>query len=331
MTGRAGGRRVMPEEIAARMKGEGRVLLAVHENPDGDALGSIVATGLVMEQLGVPWTGFVPGHEPFPPELSFLPRLKDLVRGELPEPGDATLYTLDCASAARFGGEGVRARSWVNIDHHPDNPLYGDLNLVDANASSTTQILYSVVCAGHLPLNAEIGTCLYVGVVTDTGRFQFSNTTAQAHRMAADLQDVGVDVHEVYRQVYENVPIAKVRLNRRAFENLRLLLDGRLAVSVLSVKDFRETGAEPGYTEGVIDGIRTIAGVRVAALVREKLTPAGEPELRVSLRSTDGKINVSDIAHTWGGGGHVRAAGYTFHGQTEEAIAQLEREVAARQ
>jgi len=313
------------------MKGERRVLLAVHENPDGDALGSIVAAGLVMEQLGVAWTGFVPGREPFPPELTWLPRLGDLVRGELPEAGDATLYTLDCASAARFGGEGVGAQFWVNIDHHPDNPLYGDFNLVDAGASSTTQILHGVLRAADLPLNAEIGTCLYVGVVTDTGRFQFSNTTPQAHRMAADLQDLGVDVHEVYRHVYENVPIAKVRLNRRAFENLRLLLDGRLAVSVLSVKDFRETGAEPGYTEGVIDGIRTIAGVRVAALVRERLTPTGTPELRVSLRSTDGKIDVSDIAHTWGGGGHVRAAGYTFHGRTEEGIAQLEREVAARQ
>lgn len=331
MTAGTGGRRGTLQEVGARMKAEERVLLAVHENPDGDALGSILATGLVMEQLGVAWTGFVPGHEPFPPELSWLPRLSDLVRGELPEPADATLYTLDCASAARFGGEAVRVPFWVNIDHHPDNPLYGDLNLVDAAASSTTQILYSVFRAANLPLNAEIGTCLYVGVVTDTGRFQFSNTTAQAHRMTADLQDLGVDVHEVYRQVYENVPIAKVRLNRRAFENLRLLLDGRLAVSVLSVEDFRQTGAEPSYTEGVIDGIRTIAGVRVAALIREKHTPVGTTELRVSLRSTDGKINVSDIAHTWGGGGHVRAAGYTFHGQTDEAIAELEREVAARQ
>lgn len=330
MTGGTAGQRATPQEIGARMRGERRVLLAVHENPDGDALGSMAATGLVMEQLGVKWTGFVPGRDPFPPELSFLPRLKDLLRGDMPDCGDATLYTLDCASAARFGGEAVRSHHCVNIDHHPDNPLYGDLNLVDPSASSTSQILYEVFRAADIALNAHIGTCLYVGVVTDTGRFQFSNTTPGAHRMAADLQDAGVDVHEVYREVYENVPLAKLMLNRRAFENLRLLLDGRLAVSVLSVEDFRQTGAAPGYTEGVIDGIRTLAGVRVAALVREKLSPDGASELRVSLRSTDGRVDVSDIAHLWDGGGHVRASGYTYRGQTEDAIARLEDEVRAR-
>lgn len=327
----APGRRATPQEIGERMRAERQVLLAVHESPDGDALGSLIGTGLVMEGLGVSWTGFVPGEDPFPPEYWFLPRLQSILRGELPQLPDATLYTLDCASASRFGGDALRSRFCVNIDHHPDNPLYGDLNLVDVAASSTTQLLYEVFRAAGLPLDAQIGTCLYLGVVTDTGRFQFSNTTAGAHRLAADVMDLGVDVHEVYRQVYENVPLAKVMLNRRAFEKLRLLLDGALAVSVLSVEDFRETGAEPGYTEGVIDGLRTVAGVRVAALIREKLGRGGAPpELRVSLRSTDGKVDVSDIAHVWGGGGHIRASGYTFHGESEEAIRLLEREVRSR-
>lgn len=318
-----------PSEVAERLWQEREVLIAVHENPDGDALGSLAALGLVLDQLGCRWTGYVPGFAPLPPEYLFLPGVGNVLRGDLPRGLQATLYTLDCASSRRFGPEGLGEYFCVNIDHHPDNPRYGHLNLVDPSASSTTQVLYGLFRAGGFPISREVGTALYVGVVTDTGRFQFSNTTAEAHRMTADLQDLGVDVHDVYRKVYESTPVAKMMLTVRAFDRLRFLLDGALAVSVLRLEDFEQTAAEQSYTEGIIDGIRTVAGIRVAALFREQMGEDG-PEFRVSLRSTDGSIDVSEIAHLWGGGGHVRASGYTIKAGEEEAVAALEREVEAR-
>lgn len=318
-----------PEEIAARLRMEKRAVLAVHENPDGDALGSMSALGQVMEGLGCVWTGYVPGSAPLPPEYMFLSGVRGAARGELPVIPGATLYTLDCATATRFGPQGLRDYFCVNIDHHPDNPHYGHLNLVDAKASSTTQVLYGIFRAGGLPINVDVATALYVGLVTDTGRFQYSNTTAEAHRMTADLQDLGVDVHDVYRRVYESTPVSKMMLTVRAFDALQLLLDGLLAVSVLTREDFEETAAEQSHTEGIIDGIRTVAGIKVAALLREQQTDHGR-EFRVSLRSTDGTVDVSEVAHIWGGGGHVRAAGYTIQAGPEEAVAALEKEIGAR-
>lgn len=316
-------------DIAQRIRSERSAVVAVHENPDGDALGSLVALGLVFELLGCRWVGFVPGTSKLPPEYRFLPRLGRVCRGEPPAVNEATLYVLDCASPQRFGLSTLAGCFCVNIDHHPDNPRYGDLNLVNPKASSTSQILYEIFRAGGIPITREIGTALYVGLVTDTGRFQYSNTTPEAHRMTAHLQDRGVDVHDVYRRVYENTPVSKMMLTIRAYENLRLLADGLLAVSVLRRKDFEETAAEESFTEGIIDGIRTVAGIKVAALFRERPTNNGQ-EWRVSLRSTDGAVDVSEIAHIWGGGGHVRAAGYIVRADEEKAVAALEREVIAR-
>ncbi|NLE73293.1 MAG: bifunctional oligoribonuclease/PAP phosphatase NrnA [Actinobacteria bacterium] len=323
-----GGTVATPEEVAARLKDERKVLIAVHENPDGDALGSLSALGQVFDDLGCSWKGYVPGRAPLPSEYLFLPGLDRVARGELP-PSPGTLYTLDCASVERFGPEGLQSRFCVNIDHHPDNPHFGDVNLVDPTASSTTQVLYDVFRAGGFPITKAIGTALYVGIVTDTGRFQYSNTTAAAHRMAADLQDMGVDVHDVYRRVYESTPVSKMMLKIRAFETMRFLLDGALAVAVLRVQDFEDTAAQESHTEGIIDGIRTVAGIRVAALFREKLV-GGASEFRVSLRSTDGSVDVSEVAHIWGGGGHVRAAGYTIRADVEEAVAALKKEIETR-
>ena len=315
-------------EVAARLRGERKVLVAVHENPDGDALGSLAALGQVLDDLGCAWSAYVPGQAPLPPEYLFLPGLDRVVRGELP-PSSETLYTLDCASVERFGPRGVEGRFCVNIDHHPDNPRFGDVNLINPTASSTTQVLYDIFRAGGFTITQGIGTALYVGVVTDTGRFQYSNTTAAAHRMTADLQDLGVDVHDVYRRVYESTPVSKMMLTVRAFATMRFLLDGALAVAILRVQDFEETAAQESHTEGIIDGIRTVAGIRVAALFREKVVD-GASEFRLSLRSPDGSVDVSDVAHIWDGGGHVRAAGYTIRADAEEAVAALEKEIEAR-
>ena len=317
-------------DVAGRLRAEKRVLAISHEAPDGDALGCLSAFMLVCDQLGIACTACIPGESRFPPEYLFLPGLDDVVRGEVPpvEPG-TTVYFFDCASLLRSNSGGLPAGvTRVNIDHHQDNPGYGEVNLVDPGAPSTTAILHEVLRAGDIPIDAQVATALYVGLVTDTGRFQYSNTSPGAHRMAAELQEAGVDVVSVYRLVYESTPLPKLLLLERALGNLEVRLGGSLVVSWLRNADFEEAGADEGHAEGLIDTLRRIHGVRVAVLLRERRR--GElVETKASLRSTDGALDVAALAHEKGGGGHVRAAGFTTAEDIPTVLAWIERRVEA--
>jgi bifunctional oligoribonuclease and PAP phosphatase NrnA len=322
------GRRVTAAEVADRLRGEKHVLAVTHESPDGDALGSLTAFVLMCERLGVPYVAFVPGEAPFPTEYQFLPRLHDVVRGTAPVVGaESTVYMLDCASLARGGchlfGDGV---TLMTIDHHQDNPGNADLNLIEPAAASTTAILYDIFRAGRFPIDVQVAASLYVGLVTDTGRFQFSNTNAQAHRMAADLQDLGVDVSAISRQVYESVPLPKLRLLGRALEHAEVKRGGALVTSWLREDDFVAAGADGSHAEGIIDTLRTIRGATVAVLARQRSGEAGA-ETKVSLRCTDGKIDVAAIAALKGGGGHTQAAGFTAVGDVSEVLEWTERQL----
>jgi bifunctional oligoribonuclease and PAP phosphatase NrnA len=320
---------VTVSEVAERLRGETRLLAVSHEAPDGDALGCVVALLSVAKGLGIECRGYIPGSTSFPPEYSFLPRLDDILRGQPPElqPG-TTVYLLDCASLLRSGSEAFAGDAKrVNIDHHPDNPGYGELNLLDSSAPSTTAILYDVFKAGGYEIDTDVALALYVGLVTDTGRFQYSNTTPGAHRMTAELQESGLDVNLVYRELYEKTPLPKLLLLERALCHLEVRLGGALVVSWLGKDDFVQTGADEPHAEGIIDTIRRIQGVRVAVLAKER-SRDGIPETKVSLRSTDGTIDVSAIAHKRAGGGHVRAAGFTSQESWQPVINWVEQEVA---
>lgn len=328
MTAASDPRTVTVVEVAERLRAETRVLGVSHEGPDGDALGCLSAFLLTCRWLQVPCSLYVPGQSGFPPEYLFLPGLDEVLRGDLPSvESDTTIYFFDCASLLRSNShqfpEGLTR---VNIDHHADNPLYGELNLVDPEAPSTSAILYDICKAGGFPIDSDVATALYVGLVTDTGRFQYANTTPSAHRMAAELQEAGVDVPWVYRQVYERMPLPKLLLLGRALLRLEVRLGGSLAVSWLARDDFVEIGAEEGHAEGIIDTLRQIDGVRVAALVREQ-PGEGRRRCKVSLRSTDGSVNVAEVAHKRGGGGHPQAAGFTSDEDVRTVLAWLESEI----
>jgi bifunctional oligoribonuclease and PAP phosphatase NrnA len=330
MTAPAGPRVITAAQVAARLRGETRVLAVSHEAPDGDALGCLSAFALVCERLGVACTAYIPGSSGFPPEYGFLPRVETILRGDPPLVGpEATVYFFDCASLMRSNSHGFpEGVTRINIDHHQDNPGFGDLNLLDSSAPSASAILFEICKAGGIPVGPEAAMALYVGLVTDTGRFQYSNTTPGAHRMAAELQEEGADVATVYRLVYESTPLPKVLLLQRALAHLEVRLDGALMVSWLGNGDFAEAGADEGHSEGIIDTLRQVKGARVAALVRER-TRDGRIETKVSLRSTDGAIDVAALANKQGGGGHVRAAGFTSDLDVTGVLAWIESEVAA--
>jgi phosphoesterase RecJ-like protein len=321
------GRRVTAAEVAERLCHESHVLIVSHESPDGDALGCLSAFALVCERLRVPYIMYVPGEAAFPSEYEFLPRLRDVVRGTVPHVGpETTAYMLDCASLARGGlqlfGEGV---TLVSIDHHQDNPGDADLNLLQPDAASTTAILYEVFRAGRFPIDVQIAASLYVGLLTDTGRFQYANTNSAAHRMAAELQELGVDVAAIARQVYESVPLPKLRLLGRALQHLELKQGGRLIMSWLEEEDFVASDAEDAHAEGIIDTLRQARGATVAVLARRRARSGGGT--KVSLRSMDGDVDVAAIAHLKGGGGHKQAAGFTTDGDVVEVLEWIERQV----
>jgi phosphoesterase RecJ-like protein len=320
------------EQVAAALGEHGRFVVTTHENPDGDALGSVLATTLALRSLGKEATMYLTGTLPLPNEYEFM-RLDGLVRGPAPDLEGRVLVALDCANESRLGPEGDRllggALLVVNIDHHHDNSRFGDLNLVVPEASSTGEILRDVIRELGVELTPEIAEALYIAIVTDTGRFQYSNTTAKSLRLAAELVEAGADVHRVFQGVYESVAFAKLKLLARALDNAELLEDGRVVISHLERDDFKASGASEPFSEGIIDYLRAVEGAEIAALIRQPPTETG-PERRVSLRTTEEDLDVSAIARKSGGGGHRQAAGFPSERSVAEITDFIQREYVAQ-
>src|SRR3954465_3593492 len=314
------------QAVAAALREHDRFLVVTHENPDGDALGSLLATTLALRQIGKDVDMLLTGDAPLPREYHFM-ELDGLLR-ELPDDvGERVLVAVDCAKADRIGPDETpleRSRLVVDIDHHHDNSRFGDVNLIVANASSTGEVLRDVFAELGVELTPEIAEPLYVALVTDTGRFQYSNTTPKALRLAAELVDAGADVHAVFQQVYESVEFAKLKLLARALERARVLEGGRIVVSFLVRTDFAEVGAAEPYSEGIIDYLRAVEGAELAALIREPPRDQG-PARRVSLRASIDELDVSAIARSFGGGGHRQAAGFSSEKSIDD-ITELVRE-----
>src|SRR3954454_5642021 len=238
-------------DVAQELRSADRFLLTTHEGPDGDALGSLLATHKLLQQLGKDSVMFLAAKEfPLPVEYSFLP-LEEVFHEPPVDVVDRVLVFLDCGNIDRMPvGFLHRGESKIlNIDHHHDNTGFGTLNLVDTNASCTAEILFELARRLGAELTPEIAGALYVGLVTDTGRFMYENTGPTTHRMAAELIEAGVDVHDTYRRLYERVPIEKLRLTARAIERIERFADCNLAVTYVSAADYAHTGASEVLTE----------------------------------------------------------------------------------
>jgi bifunctional oligoribonuclease and PAP phosphatase NrnA len=317
-------------EVAEEIRAADRFLLTTHEGPDGDALGSLLATHKLLQQLGKDSVMFLAAKEfPLPVEYRFLP-LEEVFHEPPVDLVDRLVVFLDCGNIDRMPVDFLRrddARI-LNIDHHHDNTRFGNVNLVDTRASCTAEILYRLVRPLGAEITPDIATALYVALVTDTGRFMYENTGPDSHRMAAELIEAGVDVHDSYRRLYERVPIEKLHLVARAVERIQRLDECRLAVTYISAEDYLETGANESLTEGIIDHVRALEGAEVAAMVRDK-SDGGAYARKVSLRSATGTVDVSAIAQRHGGGGHPRAAGFSTDLSYDELLKVLCTEVKA--
>jgi bifunctional oligoribonuclease and PAP phosphatase NrnA len=316
-------------EIARLMPAGPPLCLTTHESPDGDAIGSLIGAGLALEEAGRDVWLYLAGSTPMPHEYGFLPL--ERIRRELPDDLEAReLWAFDCGSARRIGPDASmleRPLRVINVDHHHDNTRFGALDLVDAEAACTAQIVERLLAEARIPLSSAVAEALYVGLVTDTGRFQYSNTTPEAFLLAARLVDAGARPARVFAAIWETVPFAKQRLLGIALEHARLEASGRLLVTWLTRDDYTSAGADEPFSEGVVDHLRAVEGVAVAALVREPRELDG-PKHKVSLRGRDAGVDVSKIARGRGGGGHVGAAGFTSDESLQEIFEFLRASMA---
>lgn len=309
------------DAVCRRMRGESQVALAVHEKPDSDALGAAAGMLDLFAQLGAEAHLYVSEDELLPLGDVLLPA--ERVRRGAP-PSGAALYALDSGNPARLALPGWGAVA-VNIDHHHDNPRYGELAFVRGEASSTSELVCDIARALELRPSPAAAAAMYAGISFDTGHFHHDSTSPSTFRTAAWLVELGVDVTGMYALLYERRSEASLRLWARAVAGARTVAGGRALLAAVTRDDYAATGAGPEETEGVVDSLRGVDGVEVAALVKEQ---TGGARVRVSLRSET--IDVSAIAALQGGGGHKLAAGFSSDDGPEEVIAWLSSELARR-
>jgi phosphoesterase RecJ-like protein len=286
---------------------------------------------LALDSLGKDSEMYLYGDAPLPREYAFMQL--DGLRRDLPaDVAERLLVALDCANEERMGPDPAlleQAPLTIDIDHHHDNTRFGRLNLVVPDASSTGEVLRDVFAELDVELTPEIAEALYIALVTDTGRFQYTNTTPKTLRLAAELVEAGVDVHRIFQALYASIDFIKFKLIGKAAERAQVFEGGRLVISYLTRNDFTELGAAEAYAEGVIDSLRAIDGSEMVALIREPPRSDDAPARKVSLRASVDEIDVSAIARKSGGGGHRQAAGFSSDASIEEIASFIHREFAS--
>lgn len=302
-------------EIGRGLREHHRFAVLSHVRPDGDALGSQLALSLSLQELGkdvVVWN-----EDGMLEKYNFLAGAHVVAKPPVEPQAFDVVVALDTATQQRLGTAGDAigaAKLWINIDHHPSNPGYGDLVHIDPIAPATGQILFELLCAERLPMNRAIAENLFVAISTDTGSFQYPNTTARTFEIGGELIKRGADVGRLSQLLYESYPRRRVELLRDLLGTMRVEAKGRLASFSLSLEVAARLAVHPEDNEGLIDHIRAIEGVVVAVFFEE----LAEGKVRVSMRSKSEAVDVSAICQHFGGGGHKLAAGARVRGSLAE-------------
>lgn len=312
------------EGIVAVIRRHDRFLIACHENPEGDAIGSELALALALRRMGK--TATVLNADPVPWNLAFLPGAETVV-GEADGADYQVAVVVDCASPERTGRVAPELRKCpvlVNIDHHRTNGDHGDLRLVDPEAPAAGILVHRLLSTLGADIDRDIAVNLYVSILTDTGSFRYSNTTPEAFAVAGEMVGRGVDPWAVAVEVYENESAGRLRLLARVLGSLETAAGGRIAAVTTLRRDLAEFEATKDHLEGFINYPRSIGGVEVAVAFREE----GAEEFRVSFRSK-GRVDVSAVASAFGGGGHRNAAGCTVRGSLAQVKDRVFRALVA--
>lgn len=282
-----------------------------HIRPDGDCLGSQLALTMALKAQGfdiVCWN-----QDPAPAKLKFMDP-DGICQGPEADKQFDCIIAVDAASYDRLGtvGDAIKEHKVViNIDHHPSNTRYGDLNWIASNASSSGEMIFQLIKAARWPVTPEMADCLFTAISTDTGSFQYPSTSPETFEVAGELVKRGANLTRICDEVYQSYPLPRVRLLRRVYNQFKLTEENRIAYLWLKKSDYSKSGATREDTEGLIDHIRSIEPVEVACLFEE----IEQGETRISLRSKHPEINVNEIAKQFGGGGHKAASGARIEGK----------------
>lgn len=317
------------DELLHCLKKSRRVLLASHTNPDGDAIGSLVALGVALQQMEKETVLY--NETPIPAVYRFLPLVDEVVQ-RIEDPGRFdTAVILDCGNLERIGEAAAQVAKLpmiLNIDHHVTNTGFGHHRLVDESACATAEILYRILQRMDVQMDRSIAAAIYTGILTDTGSFRFSNTNRAAFSICEQMVGLGVDPYRVAKHVYGTYSLGRIKLLNLALDSIELAPNGKLSMMVLTREMLAETGTRPEDSDGLINYARSIEEVKVAALIQEKengdLNAGHGHCYHVSLRS-DGSVDVARFAASFGGGGHASAAGYSVEDRLSRIKSDLIR------
>ncbi len=305
------------DPIRTIVEGTDRITCLAHKDADADSLGSALAFALALRAMGHKVRVVVP--EPLPRLLEHLPGFATVETGG--EPLGDTVFTFDCATLTRFGErreEVESAATVVNIDHHLSNTAFGQINLVDASASATGQVIYGLLTELGAPITAEVATNLYAALLTDTGGFRHENTNEAALRLGAALVAAGADPGWVAMKSYKSRSLSQVRLEGLAIAQMHSEMGGRLLWSEVTMAMLEEVGADMQESEGIIDALQSIATMEIVVLFKE----SAPGRTKISVRTRE-PIDATDVCTPFGGGGHRRASGAEFG----ESLPGVERKV----
>lgn len=300
-------------EILSSIQKSVKIAILSHVMPDGDSIGSSLALLSTLKQMGKESKFIL--DDPVPPIYQFLKGADAVESSQSLEDFDLVI-ALDCGDIERLGTcrDDISGKTIINIDHHPSNTLFGTYNWIDKDAAATAELIYELLQALETPIDEAIAECLYVGLSTDTGHFQYSNTVPKTFTIAGELLTYGVKASEVYEKLYKNTTKEKIQLIRKALENLEFYCGDRIASIYLTQEQMQEIGVKEGDSDGLINFPRDIDTVEAAVLFKE--TEKGI--IKVGFRSKR-VLDVCQIAQHFGGGGHVKASGCTMKGDMESA------------
>lgn len=307
------------DEVIQEIQRNRSFLISTHVNPEGDALGSSLALGLLLKSLGK--QALVVNRDPVPRFLNFLPYQQIFEQRDRVTEAYDVLAVLDCGDLARtglFDPLRMPARRVVNIDHHVSNQKFGHINWVRVDAASTGEMIYELIKALGRPITPEIALCLYTTLVTETGSFRYSNTTARTFEISAELVKLGIEPWKVAQQLFERNTRGQLQLLTELLKGMEFSKDGRTAWMVVSQDLFKMTGTSVEDIENFINYPRSVEGVEVALLFRQ----LPQDGYKVSLRSK-GRVDVAKLAEQFGGGGHPNAAGCVVKGSLEQVKARV--------